>query len=177
MLLTLNGHAMSPERLRDELYGERYVAAATLKAEVSHLRSTLRGALSTRRYDLTEPIASDAAEVLSLLAAGRGEQAVDAYRGPLLPSSDAPGIRMSSEHIEVAVREVVLRSGRPEPVLRYGELHPYDLEVHQRALALLPSGDARRGVALPKRPGRLSGDSSANLSPTTLLHRGLVSAA
>ncbi|MDP4510483.1 GAF domain-containing protein [Nonomuraea turcica] len=149
-LLTLDGHAMSPERLRDGLYGERHVTAATLKAEVSHLRSALLGALSTRRYELTEPIACDAAEVLALLASGRGEQAVDVYSGPLLPSSDAPGIRMWREHIEVAVREAALRSRRPEPVLRYGESHPYDLEVHERALALLPAGDARRGVALAR---------------------------
>ncbi|HEX4814138.1 MAG TPA: transcriptional regulator [Nonomuraea sp.] len=154
-LLTLDGHAMSPERLRDALYGERRVTAATLKAEVSHLRSALRGALSMRRYELTEPIACDAAEVLSLLAAGRGEQAVAAYSGPLLPSSDAPGIRMWREHLEVAVREVVLRSGRPEPLLAYGALHPYDLEVHERALALLPAGDARRGVALARRRSAL----------------------
>ncbi|TMR90095.1 GAF domain-containing protein [Nonomuraea basaltis] len=149
-LLALEGHAMSPERLRDELYGERHVTATTLKAEVSHLRRALRGAVSTRRYELTEPIACDAVEVLSLLAAGRGEQAVDVYGGPLLPSSDAPGIRRWREHIEVAVREAVLRSMRPEPALRYGELHPYDLQIHERALALLPAGDARCGVALAR---------------------------
>ncbi|GAA2877006.1 helix-turn-helix domain-containing protein [Streptosporangium fragile] len=144
------GRGMSPERLRDELYGERHVTPATLKAEVSHLRRALAGALATRRYELTEPVGCDAVEVLAELRAGRVEEAARRYGGPLLPWSDAPGIRTWREHIEVAVREAVLRWGGPGPVLRLGELHPYDLQVHERALAILAPDDPRRAVALAR---------------------------
>jgi len=145
------GPGMSPERLMDELYGERHVATTTLKAEVSHLRRALSGALATRRYELTAPLDCDAAEVLAALGAGRVETAAQLYGGPLLPWSDAPGIRTWREHIEVALREAVLRWHGPGPVLRFGELHPYDLEVHERALAVLGAGDPRRAVALARR--------------------------
>ncbi|MET8054761.1 GAF domain-containing protein [Streptosporangium sp. NPDC005286] len=144
------GPGMSPERLMDELYGERHVAATTLKAEVSHLRRALSGALATRRYELTAPVGCDAAEVLAALRAGRVEEAARLYGGPLLPWSDAPGIRTWREHIEVALREAVLRWHGPGPVFRFGELHPYDLEIHERALAVLGPGDPRRAVALAR---------------------------
>ncbi|MGW2199965.1 GAF domain-containing protein [Streptosporangium sp. NPDC001682] len=116
------GPGMSPERLMDELYGERHVATTTLKAEVSHLRRALSGALATRRYELTAPVGCDAAEVLAALRAGRVEEAARLYGGPLLPWSDAPGIRTWREHIEVALREAVLRWHGPGPVFRFGEL-------------------------------------------------------
>ncbi|MER6173574.1 GAF domain-containing protein [Streptosporangium sp. NPDC001681] len=144
------GPGMSPERLMDELYGERHVATTTLKAEVSHLRRALSGALATRRYELTAPVGCDAAEVLAALRAGRVEEAARLYGGPLLPWSDAPGIRTWREHIEVALREAVLRWHGPGPVFRFGELHPYDLEIHERALAVLGPGDPRRAVALAR---------------------------
>jgi hypothetical protein len=147
---------MSPERLRDELYGERPVTATTIKAEVSHLRRALEGALSTRRYELTRPVACDAADVLAALKEGRVADAVGDYGGVLLPSSDAPGVRMWREHIEVALREAVLACADPDPALRYGELHPYDAEVHERAMALLPSGDSRRAIALARHQAALA---------------------
>jgi hypothetical protein len=150
-LLALEGRALSPERLYDALYGERRVSAATLKAEVSHLRRALRGALSVRRYELTEPVGCDAVDVLRALRAGRLDEALRVYRGPLLPESQAPGIADWRDHIDVALREAVLRDPRPEPALRYGELHPADLAVHEHALSRLRAGDARRGVALARR--------------------------
>ena len=57
-----------------------------------------------------------------------------------------------AHRLEVAVREAVLASARPEHALRYGERAPYDAEVHEHALRLLGRGDARRG----RRAGRLS---------------------
>jgi hypothetical protein len=47
------------------------------------------------------------------------------------------------------LREAVLSSSDPETALRYGELHPEDLEVHEHALALL-EGDPRRGLVLAR---------------------------
>ncbi|NYI04426.1 GAF domain-containing protein [Allostreptomyces psammosilenae] len=151
-LLALRPDGYPPDRLRLALYGDRPVAASTFKAEVSHLRRALAGRVATRRYALTEPIACDAVDVLRALERGDVAAAVEGYRGPLLPRSEAPGVAEWRAHLEVAVREAVLASGRPEPALRYGEHAPFDAEVHEHALRTLPPDDARRGVAA----GRLS---------------------
>jgi hypothetical protein len=156
-LLALEGHPVSPGWLHEALYGDRPIAAATLKAEVSHLRRSLHGALSTRRYDLTAPIGCDATDVLAALRDGRVETALRSYRGPLLPDSEAPGIVEWRQHIEVALREAVLRVPAPEPALRYGELHPEDLQIHERALALLSPRDTRQGVAVARYQAALDG--------------------
>ncbi|GAB3680793.1 helix-turn-helix domain-containing protein [Actinocorallia lasiicapitis] len=149
-LLALEARALSPDRLHDALYGDRPVSPATLKAEVSHLRRTLAGALATRRYELTDAITCDALDVLAALHHGRLDTALTAYRGPLLPDSDAPGVLVWRDHIEVALREAVLRSPDPEAALRYGAHRPDDLAVHEHALALLPPQDTRRGLPLSR---------------------------
>ncbi|MYS22724.1 hypothetical protein GA0115240_14414 [Streptomyces sp. DvalAA-14] len=146
-LLALEPDGFSPERLREALYGCRPVTASTFKAEVSHLRRALTGGVATRRYALTRPIVCDAGEVLRALERGDTATAVDLYRGPLLPLSEAPGVVAWRDQLEVGVREAVLAAARPEYALRYGERAPYDAEVHQHALRLLGPGDVRRGIA------------------------------
>ncbi|WP_253776283.1 GAF domain-containing protein [Goodfellowiella coeruleoviolacea] len=146
-LLALERDGLSSARLRAALYGDRPVGATTLKAEVSHLRQAIGGALASRCYALTTPVACDATAVLDALAAGDTEAAVHGYTGPLLPDSDAPGVLEWREYLAVAVREAVLAATDPGLALRYGERHPYDVEVHQHAHRLLPAGDGRRGIA------------------------------
>ncbi|MEU5612753.1 transcriptional regulator [Streptomyces sparsogenes] len=151
-LLALDPDGFSPERLREALYGDRTVTASTFKAEISHLRRALDGGVTTRRYALTTPVSCDAAEVLRALEQGDAETALRLYRGPLLPRSAAPGIEAWRTHLEVAVRQAVLASTRPEHALRYGERAPYDTEVHEHALRLLDQRDTRRAIAV----GRLA---------------------
>ncbi|WP_030252875.1 helix-turn-helix domain-containing protein [Streptomyces violens] len=151
-LLALEPAGYPPERLRDALYGERPVTASTFKAEVSHLRRALGDGVATRTYALTTPVDCDAVEVLRALAAGDTEGALNRYSGPLLPQSEAPGIRAWREHLEVAVREAVLTSPVPEHALTYGARAPHDAEIHQHALRVLPPHDPRRALAA----GRLS---------------------
>ncbi|MET9594016.1 transcriptional regulator [Streptomyces sp. NPDC006516] len=146
-LLALQPEGYAPERLRESLYGDRPVTVSTFKAEISHLRRALGGGVATRRYALTAPVSCDAVDVLRALRTGDADTALRLYRGPLLPRSQAPGIEEWRTHLEVAVREVVLTSDRPEHALLYGERAPYDAEVHQHALRLLDPGDARRAIA------------------------------
>ncbi len=146
-LLALEADGFSPEGLRAALYGDQQITATTLKAEVSHLRRTLGGALTNRRYALTAPISCDAADVLVALADGDAPAAVRRYTAPLLPHSEAPGITMWREHLAVAVREAVLASEQAELALFYGQRHPFDAQVHEYAHRLLPPHDARRGIA------------------------------
>ncbi|KAA9166167.1 transcriptional regulator [Amycolatopsis acidicola] len=145
-LLALEPAGFSPEGLRDALYGEQPVTTTTLRAEASHLRRTLRGAVANRRYALTVPIECDAVEVLAALKNGDTETAVRRYTAPLLPASEAPGIIRWRDHLEVAVREAVLGSRQADLALRYGERHPFDLQVHEYARGLLAPGDGRRGL-------------------------------
>jgi len=146
-LLALEPDGFPPEGLREALYGDRAVTASTLKAEISHLRRALGGGVAARRYALTVPVSCDAVDVLRALEDGDTATALRHYRGPLLPRSEAPGIEEWRTRLEVAVREAVLASPRPEHALRYGERAPYDAEVHEHAMRLLGPGDARRAVA------------------------------
>ncbi|MEV8593397.1 GAF domain-containing protein [Streptomyces sp. NPDC052013] len=146
-LLALEPDGFSPERLRAALYGDRTVTASTFRAEISHLRRALGGGIANRRYALTTPVSCDAVDVLHALKNGDVETALHLYRGPLLPRSEAPGIEEWRTHLEVAVREAVLASSRPEHALGYGERATYDVEVHQHALHLLGQGDTRRAIA------------------------------
>lgn len=146
-LLALEPAGFTPDRLREALYGERPVTATTLKAEVSHLRRELDGGLTSRRYRLAEPIGCDAVDVLAALRRGDVAAAVQRYAGPLLPSSDAPGVVEWREHLEVAIREAVLASPSAEHALCYGERAPYDVEVHEHALRTLAGDDGRRAIA------------------------------
>ncbi|MFC7844762.1 GAF domain-containing protein [Streptomyces sp. NPDC057382] len=146
-LLALEPDGFTAERLRAALYGDRPVTSSTFKAEISHLRRALGGGVSARRYALTVPVACDAVEVLRALEEGDTDAALRRYGGPLLPRSEAPGIEEWRTRLEVAVREAVLASHRPEHALRYGERAPYDTEIHEHALDLLGPRDTRRAIA------------------------------
>ncbi|MEU3932411.1 transcriptional regulator [Streptomyces sp. NPDC029044] len=146
-LLTLEPEGFSSERLRSALYGDRPVTSSTFKAEISHLRRALGGAISPRHYALTAPVSCDATDVLRALEHGDTDTALRHWGGPLLPRSEAPGIEEWRTRLEVAVREAVLASTRPEHALRYGERAPYDAGVHEHALRLLGPDDTRRAIA------------------------------
>ena len=156
-LLALEPAGFTPERLRDLLYGDRPVSASTFKAEISHLRRALDRAVTTRRYALTAPVECDAVRVLRALEHGDTAAAVEEYRGPLLPLSEAPGVVAWRAHLEVVVREAVLAATAPEYALRYGERAPYDTEVHEHALRLMGPRDARRGIAAGRLRAALGG--------------------
>ncbi len=141
-LLALADHGLTPEELHDQLHGYDPGALVTTKADVSHLRTLLGGAISYRRYRLGD-IAVDVARLLAALRAGAAEDVARLYRGPLLPASDAPGVREWREVFEVAVRDLAISSGLPA----LAERMPHDVSVQQAAAAVLDPGDVRAGWA------------------------------
>ena len=160
-LLAMHPEGLSLEHLHALVYGDQAVTTSTLKAEVSHLRSSLGGQLASRPYRLTMPVSTDVDLVLTLLRRGRVAAAVDAYGGDLLPGTNSPALTELAELVAVAVREALLADPDPDAVLRYGELAPYDTEVVEVCLARLPDGaprrtpaqgTARRSVALTGMP-------------------------
>ncbi|GJF30665.1 transcriptional regulator [Kitasatospora sp. NE20-6] len=147
-LLALEPAGYTAAGLHAALYGDRPVSPSTFKAEVSHLRRALGGAIAPRRYRLTEAVDCDAATVLRALERGDTATALHHYGGPLLPRSEAPGIVERRTWLEVAVRSAVLAGPGPDHALRYGALVPYDAEVHEHALRTLAPGDPRRALVL-----------------------------
>ncbi len=152
-ILALGG-AATLDALHTRLYGDRPVSQATLKGEMSRLRRELDGHLASRPYRLTLRVRVDAGELESRLDVGDVEGASRVYAGQLLPDSDAPLLVEQRHHLDVALRTALLRTGTPAAALRFSAVHPYDVEVLQRALLaagprdpLVPALSARMAVA------------------------------
>ena len=152
-LLAINPDGVSLERLHALVYGDQGVTLSTLKAEVSHLRSSLGGQLTSRPYRLTMPVTTDVDTVMAAVGRGDVVAAVAAYGGDLLPGTNSPALSELGEYVAVAVREALLADPRPEAVVRYSDLVPYDAEVLEVCLARL--GD-RPHPAAPLIKGRLA---------------------
>ncbi|PND54408.1 transcriptional regulator [Mycobacterium sp. ENV421] len=150
-LLALRPDGYTPAELSLELYGDRPVSMSTLKGEVSRLRRVIGGGIAAHRYMLTTPVRCDARDVLESLTHGDVAAAAGGYRGPLLPTSEAPGIVDWRARLEVAIREAALRSDDPGPAIALGERIDNDPELYEHALALLSPNDAR----MPLVAGRL----------------------
>ena len=148
-LLALHPEGLSLDQLHAAVYGDEAVTLSTLKAEVSHLRHTLGGQLSSRPYRLLMPVATDVEHVLDLLRRGRVADAVEAYGGDLLPGTNSPALAELGEYVAVALREALIARPEPDAVLRYAELAPYDTSVVEAALLAL-GGRAHPAVPLLK---------------------------
>ncbi len=93
------------------LLDERDLDGVTVRAEVSRLRKTVGADLvGSRPYRLLGPLASDADEVAAAIRAGRVADALAVYRGPLLPSSMAPGVARLRTELAESLRSSVLAS-------------------------------------------------------------------
>ncbi|WP_280314496.1 transcriptional regulator, partial [Nocardia wallacei] len=146
-LLALEPDGYTPQRLHAAVYGDRPVAASTLKADVSHLRNATGGDITSRRYTLARPISCDAVDLLAAVTAGDVATALRLYRGPLLPGSDTPGVAQWREYLAVSLRTAVLNSRNPTHAVEFGTRHPEDAQLHEHALRLLPPDDPRRALA------------------------------
>ncbi len=140
------GEGRTAERLAAECHAGG-TAAVTVRAELSRLRR-LVGAdlLGSRPYRLLGPVETDLARVRGLLDRGAAGAALDAYAGPVLPRSTAPGVVAARRRAAAALRGAVLRSRRPELLLRWTALPEArdDAAAWQACLEALPAGSPRR---------------------------------
>ena len=85
--------------------------------------------------------------------------AVERYDGPLLPSSEAPLIVERRYHLDVALRTALLRRGTTAQLLRFADVHPADVEVLERAVAVAGPDDpgSRRPSPRSRWPSPTSG--------------------
>ena len=146
LLLALHPEGLSLESLHARLYGDAPISTSTLKAEVSHLRTSLGGAIGSRPYRLLAELDSDLQRTLKALDTGDLKQAVKGL-APLLPESTSPEIEEWRHYLEVALRDKVLAAHDPDSARALADAQPYDLEVAEHLFATLPAGDPRLAAA------------------------------
>jgi len=121
LLLLLSEAAVSGEgRTAEQLMHETHGSASevTVRAEMSRLRGAVgQDVLASRPYRLVRPLDSDLARVRRLLDRGAHRQALDLYRGPLLPASTAPHVVEIRHELADRVRQSL---GRVRGVIRTG---------------------------------------------------------
>ena len=114
LLLASAARGLAGDELAVLLY-EEDSNASTLRAELNRLRHLLGDQLlASRPYRLVAEVTADWLAVEAHLAAGAVAAAMRAYRGPLLPSSTAPGVVRLREYIEASLRQAVLDSREPD---------------------------------------------------------------
>ncbi|MBO1756597.1 GAF domain-containing protein [Allobranchiibius sp. CTAmp26] len=151
-LLILLGQArdgISGDRLAVELSSGDH-AAVTVRAELSRLRTALAPlTLTSRPYRLDPHLVTDVEQVQDLLRGHQIAAALDLYRGPLLPTSDAPGICRLRDQLHRQVRDALIRTGDPDLLLRFADTaHGWDDDQVWRAVrdCLHPGSPRHDGV-------------------------------
>jgi hypothetical protein len=148
VLLAAYPDGINGERLATMLH-EQELAAVTLRAELSRLRSILAPtALHSRPYRLGAPLATDAGDVRALLARGQVAAAVEKYAGPLLPASEAPGVVELRESLHARIRSAVVAERDPELLLRFADTEHsrQDWKLWHDAARTLPEGSVLQQV-------------------------------
>lgn len=156
-LLALHPGGRSADQLAADLHGDAG-KAVTVRAEMHRLRVALdAGVVRTQPYRLQARVDADFLHVRDAIAAGQLRRAAELYRGPLLPSSDAPGVLDEREQLAAALRHAVLNGGDVEALWTFSttEEGAADPEVARRLLADLPAGDARRAAVRARMNTRL----------------------
>ncbi|NEE00519.1 helix-turn-helix domain-containing protein [Phytoactinopolyspora halotolerans] len=162
MLLTLNPDGLTAAELAELMY-EHDAAEVTVRAELSRLRKAWPQLLTPGRpYRLRVALRTDAAEVADCLQRGAHRRAVDLYRAPVLPRSDAPGVITYRRQLHSWLRTSLLRHARADVLLRFARspAGQDDAELWQACLARLPYGSRRReevGAALDALDSSLRG--------------------
>lgn len=111
-----------------------------MKALISRLRGTIP--VESRPYRLAVPYRADFLELIELLKRGQVRQALNLYKGPLLPESESPAVVELREHIDEALRQAVLESGDAEAMIELANrTGTEDLELLETALEFVPQND------------------------------------
>lgn len=150
LMLATHRQGLTAERLAELIYGHPD-ARLTLRAEMVRLRRMLHDRAralipESRPYRLKVSVDSDAQRLLSLLDRGAHRVALAAYRGDVLPDSDAPGVEELRVTVRTALREAIMAEGSLDVLLSFvdTDLGSDDLEALQLCLTLLPARSPKR---------------------------------
>jgi GAF domain len=145
-VLALHPDGLTAEQLATALYGQRG-NPVSVRGEVHRLRAQLDPhVLRTQPYRLGARVQADFLDVRAALAAGRVGDAVDSYRGPLLPRSEAPAVRDEREELFAVLRRAVLARGDTQAQWRLATAGADDLELTEHLLRALPATDPRHAL-------------------------------
>jgi hypothetical protein len=139
---------MSAEKLCADLHGDGG-SVSSVRVEVSRLRKLLGPWIDTDRYRLTCDVETDVRRVEGLLNANAVREAAEAYPGPLLPTSEAPGVVRERERLDHWLRQAVMTAEDPEALWAFvhTETGTDDLQAWKRLLGQLEFRDSRRPLA------------------------------
>lgn len=149
LLLAAHPEGVSAGELAWSLY-EHDAAEVTVRAEMSRLRKALPTLVSpSRPYRITGELRTDSAAVADALARGRLDQAVESYRGALLPRSQAPGVVHLRDHLRGWLRRSLLDRAAGDTLLRYAHSPEgrNDVEIWRTALDRLTPASPHRAEA------------------------------
>lgn len=142
------GQGRHAEQLAVECW-DAEVPSLTVRAEMHRLRRILPGSLvSSRPYQLAHPIRVDALDVLGLLRRGAHRQALELYRGPLLPRSSAPATAALRDRVTRHVRQALVAHAHVDLLVEFADtVDGDDPAVWQAVLDRLPSPSPRHTEA------------------------------
>lgn len=146
-ILAIHPAGMTGEQLADALY-PGYTDPAAVRVELTRLRRVVGDLVQSRPYRLTRPLGADFLDVTAALRGGDYPAALAAYRGEMLPGSEAPAVVVQRRWLETQLRSAMLASPRLESLAEWAERFGFqDLEVWERLMTRLPPGSAQRATA------------------------------
>lgn len=157
LLLATHPAGLSADRIAVLLH-EHDVPAVTIRAELNRLRRILGPeSIGSRPYRLLVPVRSDIDDVAVSLEQGRLTEAVSAYGGSLMPSSESPAVSDLRDSLRTQLRRAALASSDLAALLDYAATSEggEDIAVLEAALQRLPRDSPRR-PALEARLGLLN---------------------
>ncbi|MFJ4033449.1 GAF domain-containing protein [Streptomyces griseoluteus] len=150
VLLARHPEGMTGDELLCALYADESVTPVTLRAELARLRPLLPpGLLASRPYRLSVPVECDAALVERQVETGALTAALRAYRGPLLPNSQAPAVVGWRRRLAAAVRTALITRGDPDLLADWAHAPwgEHDLLVWRALAAVRPTAPVRARIA------------------------------
>jgi hypothetical protein len=126
----------------------------TVRAEINRLRRAIDSLgdlrIDARPYRLCGTVVSDFERTCHALARGDVDTALAHYTGPVLPDSDAPGVREIGAEVDVLLRETLLQDGTWQQLWRCASLPDFrdDVEVLMTILRLAPPTAAERNAVV-----------------------------
>jgi len=155
-LLAWHPEGLSAEHLAALIYG-RDDAVVTLRAEMVRLRRVLERVDPSlvpvsRPYRLQRRLDLDATRCLAFLDRGAHRVALGAYAGPVLPYSQAPGIRNIRTEVSARLRDAFLTDAAVDTLLAYARTDEaaFDAEVWRACLTLLPPRSPKRASVVAR---------------------------
>jgi hypothetical protein len=147
-LLSARPAGMTAEELATDLYGDSG-QPGTVRVTMHRLRKLLGPWIATEPYRLTLDVESDVGRIRGLLDRGAVCEAAEAYAGPILPRSEAPGIERERDALESWLRQAVLTSDDQRALWAWVQTASGqdDALAWKRLLGELDYADPRRSLA------------------------------